>query len=377
MNIFNIIFPKIKHIHYDEKINFLKIKNQDEDLLKKNIIKELKFTKKHTFFAASARSLILAIIKSLDLRENEFLIFPKYSCSYLYIISDQFSDNIKFCDYNNDTTYAKSQLLELINTYNIKGVFFSPLFGNDEEYEVISSIREKKIKIIYDHCQAIKIKKIIEITDYDIYSFNFGKQITGTGGGVLNTNEIIETNHFKSQNYSYRKKRFLYFLIFSKYRRFFYVFIKLIERTKFLDKFFGQVFNRERSEISSYKIHLIDLYLIKNQVKKVFDDNNKLLKNYVTLNKIFYNNLNYVNHKKSLCTKYIIQTKNKYVKKRLCNELRLCGIEYETLFKPHRLNDNIFFEELYLFGIALPNNNGINYKKISNKLKKINSILDA
>ena len=300
---------------------------------------------------------------------------PSYSCSYLDLISEQFSDNIIYCNYNHDTTYVLSELFEITEKNNVVAIFFSPLFGNDETFNTISIFKKKKIKIIYDHCQSIRIKDFIEITDYDIYSFNLGKQISSTGGGVLNTNEIINSELFVEQKFFYYSKRFLYFLIFSKFRRLFFPIIKLIERNKFLDFYVGIIFSRDRSKISMYRIHKIDLYLAQKQIKYIFNQKDMLLKNFKILKNIFKSHNYYINNDSSLCTKFIIKTKNNEIKKRFCTKMRSYGIEYETLFKPYKTNNNQFFKDLYLYGVSIPNNHNIKYEKIIDKLKKLECIL--
>lgn len=261
--------------------------------MEENNLLAIKYNKKYAIQVYSGTLAIEAILKSLNLTNNNKVLISTYSC--YSILQAVINSNLKpvIAIPKNGFLFSQLELKKIIKENNIKVYIAVHQYGY---YQVISKI--KGLTIIEDFSQAWNIKydntKIGNNSEYSIISFGKTKPLSnGIGGIILSNTDISKNFDLKTKNDRYNDNRLL-------------------------EYYYPQRINYKK------------LIILAN--RKV----QKQRKNADMLNNIFkkYKFINTIEEKKSLPSyhRYLIGIRNKDIDK-LCSILDKCKILYQREYK--------------------------------------------
>ena len=351
-----IYLKKIVGGHY---VPFLQNEWNENDLIKlKNINATNKINAKHSekvyellkkyygptyyiFLTNSGRSALLLILKNLDLKKNDEIIIPSYSC--LGLVQPILKLGLKpyFVDINNDLGVSFKSIKKAINK-NTKVIIIPHLGGSfsKDTFKILELAKKKNILAIEDGCQSLGLeinkKPIGTFSDISFFSFGEGKPILSSGGGYVLTkkkNLISNTSILAEENFEEIIKRVKLFK--EKYSKSYFkrslsrIFTHLLSLNKTKDRKLGS--------FDIYKFNEIEEFLVLNQLKNI----DKIIESRQVNANIWKSNLlnrfkklNFINHSHSIYNKlYILNnTRFDYRKYFILN-----AIEIEDGYKPLHL----------------------------------------
>ncbi len=182
------------------------LKNQSKDLMCSNNTYDLEkkvakiFNKKFGLMTNSGSSANLLAIKSLNLKENTYVITP--SLTFSTTISPLIHSNLipYFIDVEINTLQINTNLLSKINLKNVSAICVPNLIGNLANWnEIYNFAKKHNLKIIEDSADTIgysyktNIKKFSDVTTTSFYASHV---VSGAGfGGVVafNNKKYYET----------------------------------------------------------------------------------------------------------------------------------------------------------------------------------------
>tara|TARA_A100001015_G_C14990974_1_gene713923 strand:- start:591 stop:1811 length:1221 start_codon:yes stop_codon:yes gene_type:complete len=148
----------------------------------------------------SGRSALFLILKNLNLKKNDEIIIPSYSC--IGLIQPILKLGLKpfFVDINKDLSISYKSVKQAINL-KTKVIIIPHLGGSfsNDTFKIIELAQKKKILAIEDGCQSLGLKvnnrPIGTFSDISFFSFGEGKPILSSGGGyILSKQKFINDN---------------------------------------------------------------------------------------------------------------------------------------------------------------------------------------
>jgi len=273
--------------------------NQNETKLKKEISKELKnihnIPFEYCYFFDSGRSAIYFSLISLGLKKGDKVIIPSFTCRALLFALFKVGVEPIVGDIDQDYNLDLKSLVFECDLKGVKAIIIPNMFGKmNGNYELIKKLKIKGLIVIEDNATSFGSSYDNEIlSDALIYSFNIGKMINGSGGGLVfmrHKASLGEFYEFKSQKRSKVVFRFLRELVSLRFRKQTSVIISFFRRRinmqKSLDDYYSfkdKISNETQKYFKCKKISLLNLILICSQVKdydRIRLSYDKLFNNY-------------------------------------------------------------------------------------------------
>ncbi len=163
----------------------------NNEQIKLNIEKKIKtihnINFEHSYFFNSARSAVYFTLISLGIKKGDKVIVPSFTCRALLFALLKAEVEPIFADIDEDYNLDLESLIQLDDFNNIKAIVLPNMFGKlNRNYSLIATIKKKGIIIIEDNATAFGSSYNTEIlSDAVIYSFNIGKILNSSGGGVV------------------------------------------------------------------------------------------------------------------------------------------------------------------------------------------------
>jgi len=178
---------------------------------------------KNAISVSSGRDGMRLILKSLNLKKKDEIIFPAYTLVDLPLIGKEMGLKPVFVDVDLKTFNIIPNLIEEKITKRTKVIIATHLFGLPCDIEKIIKVAERHKLIVIEDCAhsvgaEFERKKVGSFGTAAIFSFELRKPINTLGGGMITTNDNELATKVKTRlesNYSYKiifKKLFIYFL---------------------------------------------------------------------------------------------------------------------------------------------------------------------
>ena len=298
-----ILLKSFYHFVFKKK-SFLKINIVNEILKIHNI------NYKNFKFLNSGRGALLYLFKYFELKEDDIVLIPSFTCRSVLHAVLQFNLKPLLVDIDDEYNINLDSILSYKYLKNVKVLIIPNMFGilNKNLYK-IKLLKEKyNIIIIEDNATSFGAKYSYDsLSDAIFFSFNIGKMINGAGGGLALYNSINKNNDKKfilKNNNKYSFILFFKFLIILRFRKIFNFFsifrkdkkIPSINQT-FSKLDFSEVNKKKPIFFKLYNISKINLCLIYNQIceyDKLINHNAKIKKEYIKyFNKLYINKYNF------------------------------------------------------------------------------------
>lgn len=168
------------------------IEGEDIQNFEKKLAEYLGVQKTFTF--GSGRTALYVALKALNLRKNDEIIVPAYTCAIVIEVILRLGLKPIFIDVNLETYNLDIDSLREVIGNNTKAIIPIHLFGRPCEMDNISEIAgDLGLKVIEDAAQALgaeyKGKRIGTMGNLGVFSFGLGKCITGGNGGAVSVND--------------------------------------------------------------------------------------------------------------------------------------------------------------------------------------------
>lgn len=163
-----------------------------------------KFTRYFINYTFGGFNSLLAIIDDLYInKEKEIVLLPSYLCDS--IIKPFDFNCIKYIFYKIDKNLLPDilHIKELISTNVVKAILFIDYMGKSQINYITSLqmlLRDKRIKIIQDCVQTIKME---EEQFYGDYIFNSFRKITPFEGSIILSKKRMKINFVKGKNFKF------------------------------------------------------------------------------------------------------------------------------------------------------------------------------
>jgi len=276
--------------------NWLSINGKNTQIFEKKFSNLI--NRKFSLAVQSGTAALHLALKSLDVKKNDNVIVPDYTCVSNLSAVSQCGANAIMVDLENDTLgldYDKIKLaikkfkpkvLQLVHVYG---------FPARDTYKIIHLCKKNNVKVIEDASESLGAmigkKKIGSLGDLSVFSIRSEKMIGVGEGGVISTNKLNIFSKLKliaSRNSPFRSKK-------DPYWKKYYV---LGEGYNYLmPHLLGSIaraqVERFNNEILKKKIK-VGMYYRKIFKNKNFEFTQKILKNHKPvfwLNSIFFKNL--------------------------------------------------------------------------------------
>jgi dTDP-4-amino-4,6-dideoxygalactose transaminase len=228
-----------------------------------------------------ARSAIQIALESFDFPENSEVILPSFSCAGVItpVLAAGFIPVL--VDIDQDFNIQASSVKQALSP-STRAIILPHLSGKlaRDFFEILDIAQKNKLKTIVDASQALGLtvdgKSVVTFGDVGIYSFNGGKLIPNSGGGVLVTNNnqvnsFCESREIPDPNNKPAKKRILRFIFKRSLARQTYPFYSLA------DAYHNFVYSRQKTPKGKgnngyfcvEKIHPIEAALAQTQFKYI------------------------------------------------------------------------------------------------------------
>ena len=199
----------------------------------------------HTYAFFKGRQALSAIIKALELKKNDEIIVPGYTC--IVVANSIINIGLKpvYCDIELDTYGPELESIKQLVTANTKAIITHHLYGLvSRDYGKILEFAERNNYYIIDDCTqatgaTYNNKKLGYYSDAAFYSLQHSKVISCGDGGIATTNdykigEKLKSVQIRSKNvssttitntlrtvkriYYFNQNRFLGRLVFNYYK---------------------------------------------------------------------------------------------------------------------------------------------------------------
>jgi dTDP-4-amino-4,6-dideoxygalactose transaminase len=278
----NLKIPSITP-YWNLKIFFLFLKNLflKKDFLKKDFSKLLKEVHNIDFnyyqYFNSASSAIYFTLKAFKVESGDKVIIPSFTCrSVLFAILKANAIPVLAdidCEYNVDL----KKICKYVKCNKVKAIIMPNMYGKiNKNYSLIKEIQEYGVIVIEDNAISFGssyVKKII--SDAVIYSFNIGKVINGSGGGLVFFKKKFPYPQFDNakKNDNLKKwSKFLKFIFILRYRKIFSRLIRFFRKNDYgfsLNVYYSnkdREFLKNSNLLSFNDISLLSLSLVYAQV---------------------------------------------------------------------------------------------------------------
>ncbi|MFC1985393.1 DegT/DnrJ/EryC1/StrS family aminotransferase [Chloroflexota bacterium] len=163
------------------------------------------FSKEHVLFTSSARNAIYSALKLMGFDKGDDIMLPGYTGSSVREAVSQVCNPV-FLDVDPQTFNLKPEEIKRKMTKHTKAIIVVHMYGNPCDMDAIVTIaKDNGLVIIEDVAQALFArwmgKTVGSFGDFSIFSFNFSKDITSYRGGVLLSNQAIESSREFTSTY--------------------------------------------------------------------------------------------------------------------------------------------------------------------------------
>ena len=138
-------------------------------------------------FLRSGRYALLAAIREIGLRPDDFVLVPALYCETTLTMLRASGINLKFCDVDEQLNFYEPDLEELLETHRIGASIIVNYFGmnSPNHKQNLFLLRQKKIPIIADFCHSICSIAGLNLHDYDFVISSLNKTVPTYYGGLL------------------------------------------------------------------------------------------------------------------------------------------------------------------------------------------------
>jgi perosamine synthetase len=293
---------------------------------------------KYAIGTSMGRTALFVALKAIDLRENDEVIMPAYICEIVPNSVKKLNGVPVLVDINLENYHIlQSHLQSLINS-KTKAIIIDHIFGYPEDVDAIKDIIKKsgiKIFLIEDAAHALGAEynnqKVGSLGDIAIFSFT--KNIINIGGGAITTNDLDLAKKIKKIVNKSKQLPILTKIFFGAFSildsnrinptisKKFITFIEIVaHKTNFASK----EYTKSMKIPEEFAISTLQIMLAKFQIKRL----NSLNAHRNANQKILDNALNNckkikvlkrADHTFNVCTWYVIQTDNEFIKQKLVN----------------------------------------------------------
>ena len=234
---------------------------------------------KYSYFVDSGKSAIYFSLKALNLNKGDKVIIPSFTCrAVLFALLEAKVEPI-FADIDEDYNLNLETLISIDDLDDIKAIILPNMYGKINcNYQLIKKLKRKGIIIIEDNATSFGSAYDSEIlSDAMIYSFNMGKMINGSGGGIVFLRSAANSkllSQIKDQKKIEVIIRFIKDLIVLRYRKKSSYFISLLRKKVInkssLDDFYSlkdMEYQVTQKYFNCKKISKLSLLLVSSQLK--------------------------------------------------------------------------------------------------------------
>jgi dTDP-4-amino-4,6-dideoxygalactose transaminase len=232
-----------------------------------------------SYFFDSGKSAIYFSLLALGLSKGDKVIIPSFTCrAVLFALFEAKVEPI-LMDIDDDYNLDLLALSALNDLEGIKAIILPNMYGKiNSNYKLINKIKRKGIIVIEDNATSFGSTYSSEIiSDAVIYSFNTGKMINGSGGGIVFLRNKVNSSLLRQVNDSQMSKvliRFIRNLITLRYRKKLSPIINLIrDKNKnqlTLDDYYSvkdQNINKVQKYFNCKNVSLFNLSLVDSQLR--------------------------------------------------------------------------------------------------------------
>tara|TARA_B110000027_G_C16113297_1_gene298892 strand:- start:229 stop:1482 length:1254 start_codon:yes stop_codon:yes gene_type:complete len=233
----------------------------------------------YSYFVDSGSSAIFFALISLGINKGDKVVIPSFTCRAVLFALLEAKVKPIFADIDEDYNLDLESLSLVNDLEDIKAVVLPNMYGKiNRNYKLIGKLKRKGIMFIEDNATSFGSYYDDEIlSDAIIYSFNIGKMINGSGGGVVfikNEVNLSVFNNFRDSTKTEVLIRFLRDLIIIRYRKRLSYIKKIIKKNDTPQSNLDELYSLKdlkKQETQKYlnckNISLLNLLLIDSQLK--------------------------------------------------------------------------------------------------------------
>lgn len=165
--------------------------NKNGKQVESNIIRKIKeihnINLQYSYFFNSGSSAIYFALIALGINKGDKVIIPSFTCrAVLFALLEAKVEPI-LADIDEDYNLDLKSLSLVSDLEDIKAIILPNMYGKINcNYEFIKKLKRKGIIVIEDNATSFGSSYDSEIlSDAMIYSFNIGKMVNGSGGGLV------------------------------------------------------------------------------------------------------------------------------------------------------------------------------------------------
>jgi dTDP-4-amino-4,6-dideoxygalactose transaminase len=261
--------------------NYIFTKNDEK--VKSRIINKIKKINNidfdYSYFVDSGSSAIFFALSSLGINKGDKVVIPSFTCRAVLFALLEAKVKPIFADIDEDYNLDLESLSLVNDLEDIKAIVLPNMYGKiNRNYKLIGKLKRKGIMFIEDNATSFGSYYDDEIlSDAIIYSFNIGKMINGSGGGVVfikNEVNLSVFNNFRDSTKTEVLIRFLRDLIIIRYRKKLSYIKKIIKKNDAPQSNLDELYSLKdlkKQETQKYlnckNISLLNLLLIDSQLK--------------------------------------------------------------------------------------------------------------
>ena len=233
----------------------------------------------YSYFVDSGSSAIFFALISLGINKGDKVVIPSFTCRAVLFALLEAKVKPIFADIDEDYNLDLESLSLVNDLEDIKAIVLPNMYGKiNRNYKLIGKLKRKGIMFIEDNATSFGSYYDDEIlSDAIIYSFNIGKMINGSGGGVVfikNEVNLSVFNNFRDSTKTEVLIRFLRDLIIIRYRKKLSYIKKIIKKNDAPQSNLDELYSLKdlkKQETQKYlnckNISLLNLLLIDSQLK--------------------------------------------------------------------------------------------------------------
>ena len=233
----------------------------------------------YSYFVDSGSSAIFFALISLGINKGDKVVIPSFTCRAVLFALLEAKVKPIFADIDEDYNLDLESLSLVNDLEDIKAIVLPNMYGKiNRNYKLIGKLKRKGIMFIEDNATSFGSYYDDEIlSDAIIYSFNIGKMINGSGGGVVfikNEVNLSVFNNFRDSTKTEVLIRFLRDLIIIRYRKRLSYIKKIIKKNDTPQSNLDELYSLKdlkKQETQKYlnckNISLLNLLLIDSQLK--------------------------------------------------------------------------------------------------------------
>ena len=168
-------------------------------------------------FLSGGQSSLNFIVKSLEIRPDEYILLPAYLCPTIVWNFDRNKVSYDFYKINFDLSIDKEDLQAKIEKHNVRAVFFIDYFGfyhDSKTLDYLSSLKNNRIALIEDAAQMLWLERKGFIGDY---IFNSYRKFLPIDGSIVLSETTADYEGVQDEYYEYVNMARMKITAYAKY----------------------------------------------------------------------------------------------------------------------------------------------------------------